>query len=100
MVKTNRIQLNELQQQIPFINDHAMIGVMKTKELEDQAKRLKTESKLENSDDLIAHIHKLRVCFVQALQKINQFRDVFDTLYAQVAKLDENYKNDDGLASE
>ena len=100
MVKTNKTQLNELQQKVPFINDYAMMGVVKTKELEDQAKKLQTESQLENPDDLISHIQELRFCFIQALEKINQFRDVFDPLYAQVAELDGSDKNDDGSALE
>ena len=96
MVETNKTELNKLQQKVPFINDYAMMGVLKTKELEDQAKKLITESQLENPDDLISHIRELRYCFISALEKINQFKDVFDPLYAQVAELDGSDENDDG----
>ena len=96
MVETNKTQLNKLQQKVPIINDYAMMGVLKTKELEDQAKKLQTESQLENPDDLISHIGEVRYCFISALEKINQFKDVFDPLYAQVAELDGSDENDDG----
>ena len=95
MVKTNRTQLNELQQKIPEINDKAMVGVFRTKDLEDQAKKLKDESDLANTDALIAHITELKVCFQNALRMINHFPDVLDPLYDQVEELDENDENDE-----
>ena len=61
-----------------------------------QAKKLQTESQLENPDDLISYIGEVRYCFISALEKINQFKDVFDPLYAQVAELDGSDENDDG----